>query len=138
MAKQAQRQQLALNDGKMVMEQNTVLDDSLLPSADEIAKLNAVSPDILPWIMERTAIEQDARISFNRDRIKLARNGQNGTIVYDIIALILAFIVVLMFIASSLYLIIKGYTTAGSIFMGGTLVSVVAGFLKTKSNQSKK
>lgn len=135
MAKQAQRQQVALNDGKMVVEQNTILDDSLLPSADELSKLNAVSPNILPWIMERTAIEQDARIKFNQDRIRLAKGEQNSTFTYNLIALILAFVIVLAFIASSLYLIIKGYSTAGTLFMGATLVSIIAYFLKSKNEK---
>lgn len=46
MVKQVQQNKLSGNNERVDIEQNTIFDDSLLPSADELAKLNAVSKDI--------------------------------------------------------------------------------------------
>lgn len=61
MAKKAEQNKVCDRTG-LTLEQNTVYDDNLLPSADELAKLDNVSKDIIPWIMKRTEMEQDARI----------------------------------------------------------------------------
>ena len=63
MAKKAEQNKVCDKTG-LTLEQNTVYDDNLLPSADELAKLDTVSKDIIPWIMKRTEMEQDARIKF--------------------------------------------------------------------------
>jgi hypothetical protein len=66
MAKKAEQKKLS--DGKVSLEQNSIYDDSLLPAAEEIERLNNISSEILPWIMKRTEVEQDARIKFNEER----------------------------------------------------------------------
>lgn len=51
MAKKAEQNKVCDKTG-LTLEQNTVYDDNLLPSADELAKLDNVSKDIIPWIMK--------------------------------------------------------------------------------------
>lgn len=93
MAKKAEQNKVCDKTG-LTLEQNTVYDDNLLPSADELTKLNNVSKDIIPWIMKRTEMEQDARIKFNEDRMKIAKSDFRHTHWYNFTALVMAFIIV--------------------------------------------
>lgn len=100
MAKKAEQNKVCDKTG-LTLEQNTVYDDNLLPSADELAKLDAVSKDIIPWIMKRTEMEQDARIKFNEDRMKIAQDDFKHVHRYNFTALIMAFIIAVAFLAAS-------------------------------------
>lgn len=90
MAKKAEQNKVCDHTG-LTLEQNTVYDDNLLPSAEELAKLDTVSKDIIPWIMRRTEMEQDARIKFNEDRMKITQSDFKHTHWYNFTALIMAF-----------------------------------------------
>lgn len=131
MAKKAEQNKL-VNDKGITLEKQTYYDDSLLPSADELEKLNEVSRDILPWIMKRTEMEQDARIRFNDERIKLTQRDMKHTHAYNFIALVMAFIIVIVGFLFSFFLVKEGYSIAGTIFGGGVLTLIVSYFLKSK------
>lgn len=134
MAKKAEQNTLSNSQG-LTFEQKTVVDDNLLPSADELAKLNEVSKDIIPWIMERTEKEQDARIKFNEDRMHLSEKDLKFAHKYNMTALIMAFLIVILFLSASFYLIISGKEIIGSIFAGGTIVGIISYFLNSKKKQ---
>lgn len=136
MAKKAEQNKVCDKTG-LTLEQNTVYDDNLLPSADELAKLDAVSKDIIPWIMKRTEMEQDARIKFNEDRMKIAQDDFKHVHRYNFTALIMAFIIAIAFLAASFYLILHGQETIGTIFAGGTVVLIVSYFFKAKNKEVK-
>ena len=131
MAKKAEQNKLKDERG-LTFEQNTIVDDNLLPSADELAKLNSISEDIIPWIMSRTEREQDARIKFNEDRMRLSENDLKFAHKYNMLALVMAFVIVLLFLSASFYLIISGKEVIGTIFAGGTIVGIVSYFLNAK------
>lgn len=116
----------------MTFEQKTVVDDNLLPSADELSKLDAVSKEIIPWIMRRTEKEQDARIKFNEDRMRLSEKDLNFAHRYNMTALLMAFLIVILFLSASFYLIISGKEIIGSIFAGGTIAGIISYFLNSK------
>ena len=134
MVKKAEQNTLSNSQG-LTFEQKTVVDDNLLPSADELAKLNEVSKDIIPWIMERTEKEQDARIKFNEDRMRLSEKDLKFAHRYNMTALIMAFLIVILFLSASFYLIISGKEIIGSIFAGGTIVGIISYFLNSKKKQ---
>lgn len=136
MAKKAEQNKLCDKTG-LTVEHNTLIDDNLLPSADELAKLNNVSDKIIPWIMERTEMEQNARIKFNEDRVKIARGDISHNHWYNFTALIMAFIIVLVSLGFSFYLIIIGKETIGTIFASGTVALIVSYFLKAKNKEVK-
>lgn len=131
MAKKAEQNKLKDERG-LTFEQNTIVDDNLLPSADELAKLNGISEDIIPWIMARTEKEQDARIKFNEDRMRLSEKDLKFAHKYNMLALVMAFLIVLLFLSASFYLIISGKEVIGTIFAGGTIVGIVSYFLNAK------
>lgn len=78
-----------------------------------------------------------ARIKFNEDRMKIAQSDFKHTHRYNFTALIMAFIIVLIFVGFSFYLIINGQETIGTIFAGGTVVLIVSYFLKAKNKEVK-
>lgn len=131
MAKKAEQNTLSDHRG-LTLEQRTVVDDNLLPPAEELAKLNDISKEILPWIMNRTEKEQDARISFNENRMRLTEKDLNFAHRYNMVALIMSFVIVILFLAASFYLIISGKEVLGTLFAGGTIVGIISYFLNNK------
>ncbi|MBR5028588.1 MAG: hypothetical protein IKX51_05140 [Bacteroidales bacterium] len=139
MAKVAQHNKAEMGkSGNAIVEQKTIVDDSMLPAAEELAKLKEVKPELVDWIMQRAEKEQEARIDFNKDRVKLANKELNGNISVDIISLVFAFIIVLGGMAATLWALKAGMTVAGTIFAGTTLVAAAALFTKIPKKDSKK
>lgn len=116
MAKKAEQNKLTAGLNGMQLEQNTVYDDSLLPAADELCKLNSINPDIIPWIMKRTEVEQNGRIGFNKRRLRLAGREINLAGLSTILGLILATGLMAFFFYLSYDLIVKGHELLGGIF----------------------
>lgn len=129
MAKKAEQNRLQDKNG-LTVEKNTLYDDSLLPSADELSKLNSISDKIVPWIMKRTEIEQDARLKFNEDQVEMAKSDMKIRHRHSFMALLFAFIIVMSFLYFSFYLVKSGHTTEGTVFAGATIVLIVSYFLK--------
>ena len=72
MAKQSQQNRLAKNNrNELMVEQNLTIDDSLLPNASELEKLKEVDPNIIQWLLNHAEIEQNARIQYNKDFMKI-------------------------------------------------------------------
>lgn len=133
MAKQVQHNRVA--SGDLAIERNVAYDDSPLPSADELSRLKAVDNSIPQWLMDKADKEQDARIKFNQDRMKLAQSDSKHAHIYSYIALIMAYSIVLIFLLLSFYLILQGEILIGSIFVGGTIGSIVFYFLNSKKRK---
>lgn len=134
MAKQARQHKVSDKNG-ITLEHNTIYDDTLLPNADELAKLNNVSSEIVPWIMKRTEIEQDARIEFNKERLNVTKREMKHIRTYNLLALSMAFLITLAFLALSFYLIYIGKETTGTIFAGGTIIAIVFYFLQRDKSE---
>jgi uncharacterized membrane protein len=137
MVKRAHQNKLSNNKNGVMLEQNTVYDDSLLPSADELAKLSSISEDIVPWVMKRAEVEQDARINFNKEKTILIKSDMAHTHIYNFFALIMAFIITLFLLLASCYFIVKGYSVAGTVFAGGTIALIIFYFLNSPKNKSR-
>lgn len=132
MIKKAEHNKVSTDRVGLTLEQQTVYDDSLLPPADELKKINDISKDVLPWLMKRSEIEQNARIRFNDERIGLAKSEMSHNHKYSFVSLIMAFFIVIISFGISLYLIISGKDIVGSIFAGATVVLIISYFLKAK------
>jgi hypothetical protein len=135
MTKRAEQNKVCDKDGH-TLERNTYTEDNnLLPSADELSRLNQVDPSLITWIKDRTTEEQNARIRFNDSRIDLAKKEYKYVHTYNFVALFMAFIIVVLFLGFAGYLILNNKETIGTIFAGSTLVLIVSYFLKTKSKK---
>ena len=131
MAKVAQHNKAQMGrGGHAVIEQRMVVDDSMLPAAEELSRLQEVRPDLIDWVMERTAQEQNARHEFNRERVRLAHRELTGTLWVNILCLVFAFLIVAGGMTGSIWMLANGMTVAGSIFAGGTIIGAAALFTR--------
>ena len=115
------------------LEQNIVVDDSLLPTAEELAKLKELDPNIMNWMKDRCVIEQDARIEFNKSRMKLAKHDMKWFHSNNLISMILVFFVAVLGLVMSYLLITSGHTVVGSIF-GATGLAVMMFSMRKSPN----
>ena len=117
----------AVTDGRSnaAIEQHVEVDDGLLPAADELAKLHAIDPTIIQWIKERAEKEQDARINFNNNRVKLADRQSK----IPNTSLWLAFVLAISIITVSAIFICLGLEVAGTIFGSVGVFVCVQSFL---------
>ena len=118
-------------------EQQESIDDSLLPDAEELAKLKELDGDVINWVKERTAKEQDARLDFNNRKMTLVEKGQRMAFTVDIIAIGAAFIITMSGMAFSYLLIQANQIVTGSVFAGATILFAANSFLNfRKKNQN--
>lgn len=135
MGKKAEQNRISSGQDGVMLEHRAVYDDSLLPSADELGKLKEIDPDIIPWIKKRTEIEQEARVDFNKKRLKLASKETDWSAAITIIALVLATIIILTIFCLSFLLVSKGYEIAGTILGSVDLAALILAFAKIKSSK---
>lgn len=131
---------VSLPHGKgAAFEHNETVDDSLLPKAEELAKLKAIDPTIIEWIKQRTEKEQDSRLKFNEDQMDLLRKHTLWVHWLDLAAMLFALLVVFGGMAFSWLLISNDHTVGGSLFAGGTLLAAANVFfrIRKKRNGSK-
>lgn len=133
MGRKAEQNRLIHQEAGVAVEQTSVYDDSLLPPAEELAKLQQIDPNCINWIKNRTEIEQDARIKFNNDKIGLMRKDMNLTASQNVLCIIVAFVIIMSGLACSAYFVYKGLNVEGSVFGGSTLVFAGLIFLKSNS-----
>ncbi|MDR0418601.1 MAG: hypothetical protein LBH34_00085 [Prevotellaceae bacterium] len=87
--------------------------------------------------MDRTEKEQDARIKFNEERVKLAKCDLRNTHAFDYLAIFFALICILAGICFSTFLIMQGLNVQGTIFGGGT-ITLASYYSFINSSKSKK
>lgn len=137
MSRKAEQNRVIHHDNKLAVEQTSIYDDSLLPPADELAKLKELDPDIINWVKKRTEIEQDARIKFNENKVKLMDKNMKQIFIQNIVCVFTAFIIILSGIACSFYFIYKGLNVEGTIFGGSTLVIAAALFIRWRNKDKE-
>ena len=128
------------NNSISTIEENTIVDDSMLPATDELIKLKEIDPTIIEWIKRRSEIEQDARIRFNDNRMSLAKKDLNSVFWINIICLFFAFIIIVLGILFSYVMIKNDMKIEGTIFAGTTIVIAASLFLRRgkATNKQKK
>ena len=138
------RQDKAHADGSgnpVLVERNMTIDDTIIPNADELAKLKEVDPTLVQWVTSRCEQEQNFRHKFSHDQIGLAKKELHGNISLHWACLIMVFLLILGALGASVYMLIQGVNLAGSIFAGGTVIGIAIAFAKLlptrNNNQSK-
>ncbi|MBA2612542.1 MAG: hypothetical protein H0U95_11260 [Bacteroidetes bacterium] len=122
-------------------EQHESFDDSLLPDATELAKLKELDPEIIHWIKARTEKEQDGRLDFNSRKMSILESGTKRSYRVDIYTISCAFVIIVLGMGFSCFLIDRGEKITGTVFAGATILLAANSFLnfrKVKNNQAKK
>ena len=120
---------------KAMIEQNIMVDDSLLPAAEELEKLQRLDQNIMEWMKERCSMEQDAKIDFNKERIKLAKNDMRWFHFNNLTSMIFIFLVAIAGLGMSYFLVSENHIVAGSIF-GTTGLAVVLYAMRKSNNKN--
>ena len=92
--------------------------------------MKEINPDIVTWIMERTAFEQE-------ERLKIAKFEFRGGRRYNVAALTFAFIVIMAGLSFSTFLIYNEMNTMGTIFAGSTLIMAATAFIKASKKNDQ-
>ena len=124
------------NNKSAMIEQNIVVDDSLLPAAEELEKLIKLDPNIMDWMKERCALEQDTNIEFNKNRIQLTKKDMTWFHVNALFSMIFVFIIALAGLVLSYFLISNGNTVVGSIFGATGLAIMIFSMRKSPNNKN--
>jgi uncharacterized membrane protein len=119
-------------------EHQESIDDSLLPDAQELARLKEVDPSVMEWIKERTAKEQDARLDFNDRKMRVIERGQKMAYTVDLVAIVAAFVITMSGMGFSYYLIKANQIITGSVFAGATILFAANAFLNFRKKDSHK
>ena len=139
MAKRQHRQAARQRGNEIEMVNEHLSDDNLLPDASELAKLKEVDPQIITWILDKTAKEQQHRHDIDHERIKLIGKVERGNQWINKGGLLISMILMLAVLAASTYIISVGNSISGGIIGGLGTLAIIAAFLsKVKSNNGEK
>lgn len=137
MSRRAEQNKLTSGANGLQVEQNTIYDDNLLPAADELSKLKSIDPSIIPWVMKRTEVEQDGRISFNKKRLKLAGREITWAGISTMVGLVGVLMLIGFFFYLAYDLIKNGYAVWGGVFGTVDLVGLVSIITKFQMRKEK-
>lgn len=130
MAKQQKKQQVVKNQQGQGLLIEEVLDDNLLPDATEIEKLHRIDNNILEWLKQTAEKEQEFRHQAFAKKLKIAEDTERGIRQISKLGIIFSFIIVVLGMFFSGFLIYIGQTVIGTIFAGGIILSIVSAFLR--------
>lgn len=137
MGRKAEQNRLTTGANGVQLEQSTIYDDNLLPAADELAKLHALDNDIIPWIKERTEIEQNARVRFNERRTALAFREINYSAALTFLGMAFCFAIICGFGYGAYHLVMAGHENAGLLLGGGDIVGMLMVISKFRMRKDK-
>ncbi len=130
MAKQQKKQQVVKNQQGQGLLIEEVLDDNLLPDATEIEKLHRIDNNILEWLKQTAEKEQEFRHQAFAKKLEIAEDTERGLRQISKLGIIFSFIIVVLGMFFSGFLIYIGQTIIGTIFAGGIILSIVSAFLR--------
>ena len=130
MAKQQKKQQVVKNQQGQGLLIEEVLDDNLLPDATEIEKLHRIDNNILEWLKQTAEKEQEFWHQAFAKKLKIAEDTERGIRQISKLGIIFSFIIVVLGMFFSGFLIYIGQTVIGTIFAGGIILSIVSAFLR--------
>lgn len=140
MAKQTRHikgQNIVANTGRGAsFEHHESFDDNLLPDSVELAKLKELDPNIIEWVKERTAKEQDSRIGFNDRKMALLEKNNSRLFTLDIISILSAFVIIIAGMFFSYFLLMNKQVVTSTIFAGATIVFAANAFLNFRKKKS--
>lgn len=108
------------------LEHTEVIDDNLLPDAEEIQKLANIDPNILTWLKSRAETEQNYRHKFTDARLKLTNNHDQRQHNTTRIGLLIYAILVVGCIWAAYSLVMAGKDLQGTIFGSAAVVLALA------------
>ena len=111
-------------EGEELSVQHTSTDSPILPALN-LRELQAIDPNLVPFVIEQTALEAD----FRRKESKRV-----NTLIFTerISGVVFGAIIALVVVGLGAYLILQGHDWAGVTLCGGTLATIVGIFVTKK------
>jgi len=111
------------------VEQTFTVDDSFLPSPNELREYKEINPDIVNLLIDASKNEQQHRHYIDRQKIKAINKDSNSRHTINILGMTFAFLIIAGGLALSAYLIYLDKDVIGTVFAGSTIVVAAATFL---------
>lgn len=105
-------------------------DDNLLPDAEEIRALQACDPNILEWLKKTAEKEQAFRHEAFAKRLELTKSISSSRSFRLSMGMIFAFLLMLVGMGCSTFLIYFGHQLVGSLFAGTSLFGAISIFVQ--------
>ncbi|MDE5763284.1 MAG: DUF2335 domain-containing protein, partial [Bacteroidales bacterium] len=100
-------------------------EESVLPPAHELEAYQRVDPDLVKFLVASAKDEQDFRHSFAEKQLDVIKNDNRRVISINRLGLVFAFILVLISIAATVFLLYLDKPVVGSIFGGESIVALI-------------
>jgi uncharacterized membrane protein len=136
--KKFSRTEIVRKGNDVVGRNHHEVDDNPLPDAEYIAKLYDKDPNILEWLKERAAKEQDYRHEFSKKHLSAVDQSNirhHSTTRIGILALV---IIILVLSACSTFLLINDHKVGGSIFGSSAFFIAITLFVSNMYNKTNK
>lgn len=115
---------LRLSQGKVeVVNKN---EDSPLPSSEELYRLYEFRPDLVDVAVNESVKEMEHRRNYIEKQQQIIKTERLQT-------LVAVCFIVLMAFSASIYLAITGHDAVASVLVGGTLASIIAAIVRSRS-----
>lgn len=120
-------------------EQTLTVDDTCLPSAEELAAYQKVDPQIVPFLIDVSRKEQEHRHKMDAEKIRLVRNSDSRIGRMNWWGMFFAFLSIVVLVALTGYALYLNISWFAGMMGIGTIVSVASVFIKNdKSSPTAK
>jgi uncharacterized membrane protein len=130
--KQLRTRRTSLVSGETVgrqTEQTITVYDNILPHPQEMQQYRDVSPELITLIMETTRAEQIQRHQDMTKKMNLVSDKDRRFFKISALSVVCAFLIMVLGMLLSAYLIYKDKDIIGTIFAGATILTVAGMFL---------
>lgn len=120
------------------LERTYTVDDNSLPSPQELAAYKEIDPQIVTFLMEASAKEQDHRHKMDKVKFDLVRRSESRTGRMNWWGMAFAFLSIVVIVALAAYALYLNRPWFAGILGAGTLVTVASIFINKEKPDTKK
>lgn len=120
------------------LEQNYTIDDSVIPSPQELAQYKEVDPRFLDYFFETAREEQKHRHEMDQMKMKVLRKSESRTERINWWGMLFAFLSIVVCMGVAAWALYLDRPWFAGVFGGLGLLSIVSIFVNGKDNGKKK
>lgn len=120
------------------LEQTITVDDSALPSPQELEAYQRIDPRIVELLIENTRKEQLHRHETDRIKLKIIRRSESRTERINFWGMVFAFLSVALFVGLTAWALYLDKTWFAGMSAFASLITIVSIFVDTGRHDSKK
>jgi len=117
------------------LEQIITFDDSFLPSPNDLREYKEINPEIVKLLIDASKNEQAHRHFIDKQKMRAINKDSSSMHNINILGMIFAFLIMVLGLGLSTYLIYLDKILTGTIFGGATIVMAAATFLNHVKNK---